>query len=66
MKIKNLLKSSVEISLPIITDCAIGFSCPRKITKTKIKYVESTFYQSTKMICYSTNKPLYLINENDK
>lgn len=66
MKIKTLLSIDEKINLPVIADCSEGF----KYSKSAMlpNYVSSSFFQTTKLVCFTVHKPLYLTSSstNDK
>lgn len=55
-----------KIPLPIITNCSEGTKYENEENIEEQNYLQSSFYQTTKMICYSFHKPLYLSRSNDK
>jgi|GEM_PF-3364192 len=64
MKIKHLIKIDEKINLPIIADCAEGFEYSKLNIKTT--YVSSSFFQTSKLVCFSVHKPLYLTSPSSK
>lgn len=64
MKVKNLIDKNKKVALPISMECAEVFKYRK--TSNKTKYVDSTYYQTSKMICYSIYKPSYIPSRNDQ
>lgn len=67
-KIDKLVNTDAKskVALPIIADCSIGYKINKKLNIDDELYVNSTFYQTSKMICYSFYKPLHIKSTNDK
>jgi hypothetical protein len=59
------MKNKYKISLPVIAECTKEdfVLCELKHSR---KYVESQFYQTSKIICNEFYKPLYLRQTNDR
>lgn len=64
-EIVNTLNNK-EVTLPVITNCSSGFKINDTSNQETENYLSSLFYQTSKMICYSFHKPLYLNRSNDK
>lgn len=62
MKIRDFLKVTKKTSLPIIADCSNGFTLTKSKPLINTDFVTSSFYQTSKMICYSLHKPLYIVD----
>ncbi|KFF10020.1 hypothetical protein B0A62_13975 [Flavobacterium hydatis] len=60
------MKNKQKISLPVIAESAKESLILTMNYKTYYKYVESKFYQTSKIICNEFDKPVYLKNSNDK
>lgn len=60
------MKNKRKISLPVIAEPAKENLTLTKGQRNYYKYVESRFYQSSKIICSEFHKPVYLKNSNDK
>jgi hypothetical protein len=60
------MKNKYKISLPVIAECAKEDFVLTKLKNNRYKFVESEFYQTSKIICDEFYKPIYLRNTNDK
>ncbi|MFV8377087.1 hypothetical protein [Flavobacterium sp. LB1P62] len=56
----------IKTSLPVIADFIKGDLNFTKIKKSKFKFIESTYYQTTKSFYGNYYKPLFLKRENAK
>lgn len=59
------MKNKHKISLPVIAECTKEDFVLTKLKNSR-NYVESKFYQTSKIICNEFYKPLYLRHTNDR
>lgn len=59
------MKNKHKISLPVIAECTKEDFVLTKLKNSR-NYVESQFYQTSKIICNEFYKPLYLRHTNDR
>lgn len=59
MKKNNSKGVSLEIALPIIVHCAEKFEMEDYKKEYNENYVESTYYQTSKISCLPFYKPMY-------
>lgn len=59
------MKNKHKISLPVIAECTKEDFVLTKLKNSR-NYVESKFYQTSKIICNEFYKPLYLRHNNDR
>ncbi|CAA9199194.1 hypothetical protein ACHRVW_03890 [Flavobacterium collinsii] len=64
MKVRDLL-SDPEIPLPIIFECTEVEDYEIQETVSKKQHVTSEYYQTSKLSCRTTSKPLH-INKNER
>jgi len=67
IKVRELISSNKEISLPIIIDCTevFHYQHEKKGNVLKRYHVRSECYQTSKMSCKMSSKPLHVDkNEN--
>ncbi|KIA99558.1 hypothetical protein OA93_05205 [Flavobacterium sp. KMS] len=60
------MKNKRKISLPVIAEPAKEDLVLKMNYKSYYKYVESKFYQTSKIICSEFDKPIYLKNSDDR
>jgi hypothetical protein len=60
------MKNKRKISLPVIAEPAKENLVLKTNYKSYYKYVESRFYQTSKVTCSEFEKPIYLKNADDK
>lgn len=60
--VQNELK--LKIKLPVIAYCSEGFDVNKQLFVDDEEYVDSSFYQTSKLICYLFYKPLYLVKKD--
>ncbi|MET3026040.1 hypothetical protein ABXT06_05135 [Flavobacterium sp. UW10123] len=61
IKIRNIIQTEEEVPLAIIIECVEGVYCESEEKGTVLRnyQVESEFYQTSKMSCKISPKPLY-------
>ena len=62
MKTNKLTKKQLKINLPCIAYCAEEFAINKSLANEDNEYLQSSFYQTTKMLIYKFRKPLHLSN----
>lgn len=61
-----MMKNKDLINLPVIAECTKDSLTLNKGKKSNYTFIASKFYQSSKLICDSFHKPLYLKINNDR
>lgn len=60
------MKNKKKINLPVIAEFVKEDLVITKFKKSKFKFIESAYYQTTKSFCDNFYKPLYLKKSDDK
>lgn len=60
------MKNKHKISLPVIAECTKEDFVLTESEGNPYKFVESEFYQTSKIMCHDFYKPIYLRNTDDK
>ncbi len=67
IKVKELVETNIEMPLPIIMEFSEVFDYQPRVKQNPSEnyHVESRYYQTSKLSCKSSSKPLY-VKKNGK